>query len=412
MEERSKAQFVSEVLATLQLLSPGRAFDFNGVDFSVRFGDGTAVQLGNLFQAWLASGPSQRQLLLRNIADVARANEAPVPERFADVADRLFPRLRDLASQSLAGLALELEGKQMATSVEKRLGNHLRVGVVYDGDGFIADVTSDHLDRWECSPDQLFDIAAANLRRYAQTTFRSPSPGVFVASGRDPYEAARCVLPEISQLPVRGKPLAFAVHRELLIVTGDEDRDALRFVGELIESEWQRPYGISVVPLRFARGEWRTHRLAGSAEAIRRLQNLSVTESANLYQQQAGVLERLTQSRGEATFVAPFKVVEEEGDGALDSYCTWSEGMTSLLPETGRIGFVRPPDVATARTALGKLLARKKAWAAMARFEDVVRVVGHRMQRVEMYPVRYRVDSFPSKRELAEMGAVEIPLEA
>jgi hypothetical protein len=40
----------------------------------------------------------------------------------------------------------------------------------------------------------------------------------------------------------------------------------------------------------------------------------------------------------------------------------------------------------------------------MRRWDDVLRVVGHRMKLQDMYPTRYLVESFPSEDDLRQLG--------
>jgi hypothetical protein len=89
---------------------------------------------------------------------------------------------------------------------------------------------------------------------------------------------------------------------------------------------------------------------------------------------------------GTDVFVATFSIIQSP-DGKLFSYAVLAEGVVALLPETDMVVFTKQ-DGETA------LVERQKTLDEM----------GDLMERLDIYPPRYRVTEFPSKKQLAAMG--------
>jgi hypothetical protein len=66
----------------------------------------------------------------------------------------------------------------------------------------------------------------------------------------------------------------------------------------------------------------------------------------------------------------------------------WADGMSSLLPRADTIAF------------------KPQAEVILVPWDAAMPIVGHRMTRTDDYPIRHRVDSFPSVDELEQLRAV------
>lgn len=389
-----KQRFLHDLKVALQRHSPGRVFDIDEAGLQVRFGEGGSLNLHNVYRVWEQRNEQEREQLIRNIVAAPVGREADAPTSFKDASTRLLVRVRDLASRQLFALSLAAEGKQPRVSIERPVGSHLRAVAVIDSDEFMVDVAPGHLKEWECDEETVFVAAGENLTAIAKP-FSSPWPGVYVVE-HDNYAASSLLLPEATKLVVQGRPLAFAVHRSLLLITGDADEDGLLKVVERVEAEVDQPYPISVRPLVFDGSEWVTHRPAGP-----RFEALRTRELARLYEQEG----KLLQAQSDQVFVATFVVTEEHG--GLRSRAVWSEGVPTLLPEADTICFAADPDFDD-RPFWSRMWSPKKKWVAVAPFEQVLRVVGHRMERQDGEITRYLVRSFPTRDELEAIGVNEV----
>ena len=112
--------------------------------------------------------------------------------------------------------------------------------------------------------------------------------------------------------------------------------------------------------------------------------------------------EILLQSQGETAFIAHYFVNAICGNTTIYSEATWTEGIVSLIPQTDYLSF--PGNI--------KLLKDGGASMTMYAFHvpwnDVVRIVGYRMERTALSPIRFRLDTFPNQSELAALKKCEI----
>jgi hypothetical protein len=95
----------------------------------------------------------------------------------------------------------------------------------------------------------------------------------------------------------------------------------------------------------------------------------------------------------EDIFVASFGVLQDKETANIHSYCVWSKTVDTLLPKAEEVYFV----VVHGKEG-GDVVAR-------ADWERVVKVVGGLMTPQGMYPERYRVTKFPTKKQLAKLNS-------
>jgi hypothetical protein len=322
----------------------------------------------------------------------ARAGvEAQLPKQFEAARAHLLPRVRDLASEPIAALGAQVRGVQPTTPIQRPLGEHLRVVVVYDAPSFVADVPESYLATWGQSRDAVIEVAIDNLAG-RPAPFRFGDAGVYVADGRDQFDAARLLLePALAQLEVKGRLVAFPLSRDLLAITGERDEAGLAQALRLAASP-QGSAPISVVPLLHDGTGWVTWHPDPKSKVAKTLQRLMVQERAAIFEEQRALLDQLGERRGDDAFVAALTVLP---DGT--TLCTWGEGTPTLLPEADRVALAAQlPDGGTATSTV--------TWA------EVQRVMGPALAPVEgLSPPRYRVTNFPSAAERVAMHATMAP---
>ncbi|HEY6320424.1 MAG TPA: hypothetical protein VJA16_02570 [Thermoanaerobaculia bacterium] len=243
---------------------------------------------------------------------------------------------------------------------------------------------------WGVSLGEALAQAVANLERMSEPLRSSPARGIYVSGWQDDYDASR-ILSEraLRGLVVDGTMVALIPDRNCLVVTGLGDVAALRSALEFAAAR-ARSRPVSSIPLVRSWPAWETLELAESHPCYALWRRLVLDEKAQLYNEQKTESEALFARLGRDVFVASFTVTEDPR-GDLCSRCVWTAGAVSLLPETDFIGLVdlsRPEgqqllgwfEGATLRGSLGKLL-----------------------EATDFYPIRYRVESFPSA---AEIGAI------
>jgi hypothetical protein len=273
------------------------------------------------------------------------------------------------------------------------VGEHLTATVVYDLPDSVRSLESDRLEQWGTTLYEALEIAKANLRE-DQFAFASLGDRLYQAMGGDSYDAARLLLYDvIGSFHVQGRHIAMVPTRDTLLVTGSEDEEGLRMMLELGERAFtEDPRPFSATPLLLDEDAWVDWMPPPGHPLYDGFRTLELKSIYHEYAEQKKLLDAIHEARDEDVFVASFTAVERD-DGSIFSYCVWSDGITdALLPRTQRVLFYRP----------GEDVVASAPW------EHVICVVGDLMEETDEYPARYRIHSFPSAQELAEIGIDEV----
>jgi hypothetical protein len=78
--------------------------------------------------------------------------------------------------------------------------------------------------------------------------------------------------------------------------------------------------------------------------------------------------------------------IRNKKSGEVASFCSWADGVPTLLPRTDCIAFVR-----------------QNSEPMLVEWERAEQVIGHLLAPQDMYPERVRVEEFPSEAELARL---------
>lgn len=110
----------------------------------------------------------------------------------------------------------------------------------------------------------------------------------------------------------------------------------------------------------------------------------------SVYKAQKSALEAHCEAIEDAVFVATYALLAQKNDpNQLQSVCSWTQGVPTLLPRTDSIAFVW--DLSGSRKT------------ALVPWVDAAAIVGHYFKRTDEDPARTRVDEFPNATELAEL---------
>jgi hypothetical protein len=262
------------------------------------------------------------------------------------------------------------------------------VGLVYDLPEAMLPVQQRALSDWGCSFDKALDAACQNLRQVSHQPWEQPRAGVWVSPWRDNYDASRLVLTDLLQAHlVKGDHVAMVPNRDTLIVTGSDDEAGLAHMAMLAEKAHGRP--ITRQAFLLNNGTWLPWLPASDHPLYCRFHLLKLQSLARQYAEQQGLLDALNKKSAQDIFVGSYVAIKNEQTGQALSYCAWTEGVPTLLPQTEEIYFVVPKEEKGAFDVAG------------ASWEQVQQVVGHLMKRQEGYPVRYLVKDFPTAEERA-----------
>lgn len=239
--------------------------------------------------------------------------------------------------------------------------------------------------------EEALEVAKENLRRKSRERIEKVHACLYVLPWQDSYAAARLTLPELfKDLDVDGDPVALAVHRDLVLVTGSEDVAGLALMAVTAEGALDEPYPVSRRTLVLRNFEW-------SEFVVQKLplpyKKLALADTAAAYNDQHELLVELMKREGEDVFIGSYMVAEHVEKKSLSTWVTWTNTGVQLLPEAENISFVSvTPD------GEPKVLRR-------VAFDRARAVIGARMQKMpDLDPPRWRVDGFPTEEEFRLMS--------
>ncbi|MEZ0230238.1 MAG: hypothetical protein ACAI25_16570 [Planctomycetota bacterium] len=402
--KRDKESFVRRISQAFVERGLGD-FEYDSREFCLRFGDGESAWVANLTNVFdeycAAKNDAQRAEI---VGRFTRAYD-PTEETDAaldDVLPELLPRVRELGYFGVLALHVQIEraGNKTASKEPYRppprlpIADHLGAIVVHDREDSISDLTANDYERWGVDFEHVFDKAQANLWRRSEEPFERQRSGLYLSPWRDNHDASRLLLTDkIRELDVDGDPVAMVPNRDFLLVTGSMDAKGLEAMADICDELREAPRPMSFVPVRLGdNDEWTTF-LRDVSPAVRaRFARLRVLDRARDYDEQKSLLDALHEKQGHDEFVATFMVFEDKETGQLGSLTTWSEGVRALLPATDRVAFTSADDE-----------------AQVVPWHTVVKHVSKLMKPVDgLYPERFQVAKFPSRKVLAAMGGERI----
>jgi hypothetical protein len=390
-------EFGAEFVRALQKADATAEFRFESAEGRiVRVRDGkenAVVNLANIFQIHLLTPRLQRAKHLRHCVQLALSTSRTPPTDFDEARANVRPRV--WARGGLEAIRLH----QLFTESDKGgldlpcqpIGEHLLACLVYDWPDSVQSINEETLQEWGVTIYEALETALENLGESTSTMARIGEHLYSFMSG-DSYDAARIMLIDrISALELDGAPVAMVPDRETLFITGSEDYVGLQFMIELAAGRLGGAYPLSGSPLILQDGEWVDWMPPPTCPAYPKFREMASRFLGSLYSEQKRALEAAFQRGGVDIFVASFSGSERPG-GGLVTYCTWGDGIDSLLPVTDKVAFVR----------------EHQGMIALGEWEKVVEIAGHLMELTDHYPPRYHVRAFPDQESLDAIGLGEM----
>jgi hypothetical protein len=386
----SRDEFAALVAQRLKASGEARTVQYDKTTFSLQVESDTAFNLENVYRYYCEAPKGERERVLAEFLASWAETSAPIPKDWAEAAPKVLPYVRPLEYFSLSSLQLQLEGKPLRPPPHRPLGEELGIYLAFDRPSSIASVDAEQLAAWGVSFEEALDQARDNLRRDSAAPFQQDSPGVYVSPWRGPYDCSRLALPELfHRLQVAGARVAMVPNRDVLIVTGADDRRGLQRMGEIAAEVLRQPRPLGAEALQLEPGGWAPFPLHHEVPEHRGLIELRYGQRMGSYEEQKRLLDALHEKTGQDIFVASYVVTRQKDGGVMTSYSTWTDGVDALIPQADRIAFVR--------------LATKETF--MVRWDDARQIVGHRMQALDMMPPRYSVKQPPDQAEYARLKA-------
>jgi hypothetical protein len=303
--------------------------------------------------------------------------------------EHLRPFLRSRSALAKQQLLEQIMGTTTATIAPlSAIGGDLVVDLFADQMGCDVVIEPQQLRDLNLDPARALELATANLLERSTTEFTTLGPGVFVAGSTDSCASSRLLVPDrIAALPVKGDPVAMVPVRSMLLVTGADDKNGLlTMAGAAAEALALSPDPLSAQPLRLADGAWSD--FTPDAIEYASLHDLMRGQHLREYAEQKELLDQLHAQEDDDIFVANYAPMQDRRTGRAFGMTFWADGMSSLLPRADVIAF-KPADE-----------------VILVPWDAAMPIVGHRMTRTDHYPVRFRVDTFPSVDSLDRLRAV------
>lgn len=383
---KRKRDFDAEVRRSIgELVTPGTEIAHIDDD-SIQVGS-LVIGLGNLRAKWNRLAEDDRLPWLEG-ALPALVSPPAIPARL-ETTNPLRPGIRPrsmLESARLTNLNNEINpgaGHNRPLIPFQPFGGDLVTVLLWDAPTTMSVVNQSQLEEWGARFDDLLPVAIDNLEDQPQAGWTAVDKRVWTSLNQDDYDGARMLIPGfLEQTGLAGELVVIHPNRNQLTVTAVDDVDGIRIACELALEEINAPSPISFQPLVGRDHDWRPLVLPPSHPAHQQWQRLTCMSNEMNYK---SLQEPLQQLVGEDVFVSAFNMVEAS-DGSFVSYCTWTEGVPSLLPRTDLIGLV---------TDRGE--------AITAEWDSVHRLVATTMEPTDHYPELWRVMSFPNTADLARL---------
>lgn len=386
-------EFAMEVMEALAK-GGARNLEHDSVERCIRVGSTeSTLYLDNAFSDYAATKPAERAgLIERYVSSFLHVESTPTPKDFATACSSLMPVVRAPEYFSLSLLLLKANGKDTAKLdyPTKPIAPGLVAGIAHDTEHNIMNVNRATLEDWGANFDEALQIATFNLRDKTDNSgLIEIGAGLYVSQWGDCYDSARILLPDIlCRLSSNGDPLVFLPNRNELWLTGRDNSGAIRvMLTDGPAKHFDHGHTLSPNLYVYADSQWQLY--IPEDEELRKLW-LSIKRRRDSidYAQQKGYLEKLFERQKQDLFVATCQVYKRS-DESLFSRCVWSKGVDALLPETDFIVFMET--------------LKSKEFLSVA-WNDAIPIVKSLMERdPELFPVRYRVRTFPTESQLSQL---------
>ncbi len=354
--------------------------------------DKQIFNLTNVYREYCSASPDKKKTLVRNAVRSWFSRLKGVPDSFEDAAPDLLPVVRNRSAFEFIRLRTRLEDMGSPNWPYRPLAGHLGVGLVFDLPESIVQIQQHQFDEWGVSFEDAFETACRNLWEISLHQFDSPQPGVWVSPWRDNHDIARLLLPDlIKHHEVNGHPVLMLPNRDTLLLTGSDDEEGLAYLAERVREAVEQPRFLTGCAFSLIEDYLDAYLPPVGHPQFDALHLLRVQSLGRDYGEQQELLNALHEKIGEDVFVASFSALQNKETSRLHTYCVWSDGVDSLLPETDRVFFVRQVEDDKGEMVCG------------ADWDRVQEVVGELLMPQGLYPERYRVDEFPTPEQLAKL---------
>lgn len=393
----TEAKFAQFFIGELQKAGETRPIRFDEKEFQLFIaeeGDQSGIiNLRNFYAEFCNLSPADRKKYLPETIQAILAPREELPEDFEEIKPHLRPKIWARAGIEHTTLQARIRGGQKGVDMPKyEVGSHLLASIVYDLPRSVRSITVEELEGWGTSYYEALEIATQNLME-AGFQYAKVGDGLYVSAVGDSYDASRVLLTDfIRSLEVQGDIIAMVPNRDMMLVAGADDDQALEAMVALAEQAVQEPRPLASTALKLVGDDWVDWMPSRGHQLFDRFRVLELKYLYQEYAQQKEMLDKLYEGQGIDRFVASFSAASDNDDENIFSYSVWSKGVETLLPQTERVMFFDPGHPGEDKVV------------ATAPWHKVEKLLSHLMSDVDLYPKRYLVTEFPSEAELRQIA--------
>jgi hypothetical protein len=354
---------------------------------AIRNGD-HVINLANIHLEYSAASRLGRRHLLQKY--FAMLQTPPVSKLWSLAQTKIYPLLRSRYDLLTHEIASRHKQEPFPPRAARRFISSLDQILGYDHGQTVSQVPASTVEEWAVPLDVVIDRALNNLRSLPAPTWLKVNPSVWKLESDEGYNESFLQLPKVFEiLPAKGTPVAMIPNRGALLATGSDEPGGLT----ALLAEARKSLQEAAWPLcgdLFRIGSNGIQLLAPEGRDGTALDSIQKIDISSIYSAQKTALEAHCEAIQDDVYVATFGLLGQKNDpDQLQSWCSWTEGVPTLLPKADLIAFIW--DLSGARKTA--LVSWKKAAAT----------VGHYFKPTDEDPARTRVDEFPNAAELAEL---------
>ncbi|HEY6329449.1 MAG TPA: hypothetical protein VI756_08925 [Blastocatellia bacterium] len=389
--------FAAIVIDAFRRAGTTEPIEYDPKGFKLLIGGDIQAFLANIYSDYLKAQRNNREeMLKRFVAGAVGAGTGKLT--LEEALPNLIPIVRTLSFHHIVNLQLQVDGKDPEPTPMLPLGGHLALSLVVDAPDAMSYVTQDRLGAWGIPMGDAMNRALENLLRCSAPKFERRGAGVYVSAWHDAYDSSRLCFPQMfSDLEVSGDHVAVVPNRDTLIVTGSNDSAGMAVVADICEKAQGVSRPTSCIPVILRGTTWESYLPGPDSPEHELFNKLRIIEQSRDYAEQKALLEKWHQATHQDIFVASYKGTRHRESGRYGSYCVWSDGVLTLLPEADTVMFFQQ-DKDT-----GENRSTPAAWSRVREVLDSL------MEPLDVYPRRFRVERFPSPEQLAKV--MESPTE-
>jgi hypothetical protein len=354
---------------------------------AIRNGD-RVINLGNIHLEYAAAPRLGRRNLLQKYFRMLQT--PPVSKLWSLAQTKIYPLLRSRYDR----VTIDIDNRRKKDPLPPRAGRRflgdLDQILGYDLGPSVSQVHTESLAEWGVSLETAIDRAMANLRALPPPRWHVRADHVWQLESPEGYTESLMQIPRVfDQLPARGTPLVMIPNRGVLFATGsDEPEGVTALLAEARESLQEAPWPLCGELFRISSTGIQLYVPSGLDAAT--FSSIHRLDIESVYKAQKSALEAHCEAIEDAVFVATYALLAQKNNpNQLQSVCSWTQGVPTLLPHTDSIAFVWDHS-GSRKTAL-------VPWV------DAAAIVGHYFKPTDEDPPRTRVDEFPDAVELADL---------